>query len=1030
MNLTGIAFRFDRVVYVLTALMVVSGINAYFSLPKAQDPGFTIRTAVITTQLPGANPQKVEQLVTDKIEKVVQELPELDNVSSKSENGVSTIHANFKEKYRDMRPIFDRLRRKIDDINNLPDGVVGPFVNDEYGDVFGMVYALSGEGFSYAELKSYADDLRNQLLKIADISKVDIQGAQDEVIYVEYNNADLAKYGLSPLQLSQILSSSNILQPGGSIVLGRERISLEPSGNFDSLHDIRRTVIQLPEQKQVVYLEDIARVFRGYDDPVKSKARFSRQPVLVLSISIQKEGNILELGEKLKHIIPRLEENYPWGISITSVYLQSDLVTLAVDNFMVNLLQAVSIVMLVMLLFLGIRTGLVVSMLIPMSIAVSFLLMQFFEITINQVSLAALIIALGLLVDNAIVIVESIMVRMAEGDSPVAAAIHSGNELAVPLLISSLTTAAAFLSIFLAESAVGEYASDIFRVNSIALISSWVLAMTVIPLLARHLLKIKRESGKDKQEGLIYRLYLSILRPALRHRFIFLGVVAILFVLAINGLGLVPKVFIPPTTNAIINARINMPRGTDIETTDAVVKDIEQFMQSTLQVASSEQEKQQGVVNWLGFIGKGAPRYTLTANPEPRNSHHSSMIINTTDHLVIPEVIEKVMNYAQDQHPDLKIQMKKLENGTPIDFPVSVRISGVDFDELYRIVNPIKEKLLSLPGVLDVEDDWGMRSKKLDVKINQEQARLSNVSSQDVAVSLQSSLSGLQLTEYREQDKIIPVKLRSVQADRQNIEKLDGMMVYSQSSGNNVPLKQVADIEMDWQYSIIKRKDRERTITVNAQLKPGVTATEINSIFIPWLQDAAKQWRYGYAYELGGEAETSGDANKSITDKLAISGMIIVLLLVAQFNSIRKPVIILTTIPLGLIGVTIGLNLAQSVFGFFTILGVISLSGIIINNAIVLIDRIKIELDRGMTAQSAIVMAANQRLRPILLTTATTVGGMLPLWISHDPMFETMAVSIIFGLLFATIITLVLVPVLYSLFYKTDFSTYDFQHQF
>ena len=1029
MNLTSLAFRFDRVVYVLTALLVVSGITAYFDLPKAQDPGFTIRTAVITTQFPGASPERVEQLVTDKIEKVVQELPELDNVTSQSENGVSTVYVNIKERYREMRPIFDTLRRKVDAINDLPKGINGPFINDEFGDVFGMVYALSGQGFSYAELKTYADDVRSQLLKVPAISKVEIQGSQDEVVYVEYNNSRLTELGLSPQQVSNILSSANILQPGGAVLIGQERISLEPSGNFDSLEDIRRTVVQLPNRDDVVYLEDIADIYRGYIDPSKSKARFNGQPVLVISISMQEGGNILQLGDTLVKLIPELEKNYPWGIQITPLFFQPSLVADSVSNFMSNLLQAVTIVMLVMLTFLGLRTGLIVSLLIPMTIAISFMLMQLFDITINQISLAALIIALGLLVDNAIVVVESILVRRERGEDGLTAAVESGRELAVPLLISSLTTAAAFLSIFLAESTVGEYTADIFKVNTIALLSSWVLAMTVIPLLSKKMIRVSAKPAQENYNGVMYSSYRKILIPALKNKTIFLCLVGVCFAGAIFGLKFVTKVFIPPTTNPIINAKFNMPRGTAIETTEAIIIDIESFMQQQLTVSDEEiKDGKQGLLYSVSFIGKGAPRYTLSASPEPGNPHHTSMILITTDDLVIPDVIEQVQQYVSEKYPDLKLQMKKLENGAPIDFPISIRVSGNDFDSLYRIIAPIKEKLLSMNGVLDIEDDWGARSKKLVININQDQARRAKVSSEDVAISLQAGLSGLELTQYREQDKLIPITLRSVIADRQDIGKLDGMSVYSQSSGETVPLKQIADVNIAWQYSIIKRKNRDRTITVNAQLKPGVTATEINKEFNPWLVEYAKKWSYGYSYELGGEAESSGDANKSIADKLAISGMIIVLLLVAQFNSIRKPLIILTTIPLGLIGVTIGLLISNSIFGFFTILGIISLSGIIINNAIVLIDRIQIELEAGHNAKQAIIAATHQRLRPILLTTATTIGGMLPLWVSHDPMFETMAVSIIFGLAFATLLTLVLVPVLYSLFFRVDFEHYKYSH--
>ncbi len=1025
MNLTGIAFRFDRFVYVLVFLLVVSGIGAYFDLPKAQDPGFTIRTAVVKTQFPGASPERVELLITDRIEKAVQELPELDHVTSESQTGSSLVFANFKESYHNMRPIFDKLRRKIEDINDLPEGVVGPFVDDEYGDVFGMVYGLTGEGFSYSELKDIADDVRDELLKISMVSKVEIRGAQNQVIFVEYSNAHLTELGLSPQQLRKILTSANILQSGGNIRIGQERIALEPTGNFDSLDDLRKTVIQLPESKEVVYLDDIANIYRSYADPPKNKAHLNGKPALIISLSMQENGNILQLGEILKKRIPELESNYPWGIQLTPVFLQTELVENAVNNFMGNLAQAITIVMLLMLFFLGFRTGLIVSLLIPITIAVTFVLMDSFGITINQVSLAALIIALGLLVDNAIVITESILVKIEQGQDAVMAAIASGQELAVPLLISSLTTAAAFLSIFLAESTVGEYTADIFKVNTIALLSSWVLAMTIIPLLSKPLIKPKQNQQQENYQGIMYQTYRKILIPALKHRFVFILLVILCFGIAIVGLKYVTKVFIPPRTDPIINAKFNMPRGTAIETMEQIVADLENFMQKNLQVTEPEIDNgKPGLLYWVSFIGKGAPRFMLSADPEPQKPHHATFIMTTTDHLIIPEIIEQVTAYCEHRYPDLKVQMKKLENGKPIEFPVAIRVAGTEFDGLYKITSAIKHKLLATSGIMDVEDDWGPRSKKLIIDISQERARRAGVTSEDVAISLQAGLSGLNLTEYREQDKSIPVTLRSIAADRQDLGKLEGMTIYSQTTGTTVPLKQVADFNVAWQYGLIKRRDRDRTLTVNAQLLPGITATEINKQFNPWLEEATKTWPYGYSYELGGEAESSGDANQSIIEKLPISAMIIVLLLVAQFNSIRKPFIILTTIPLGIIGVTIGLLVANPVFGFFTILGIISLSGIIINNAIVLIDRIQIELDNGKSAPDAIIAATHQRLRPILLTTATTIGGMLPLWISHDPMFETMAISIIFGLAFATLLTLVLVPVLYSLFYQVSFKAF------
>ncbi len=1029
MNLTGFAIRNNTTIIVLTVLMAAYGVITYFQLPKQQDPGFTIRAAVVITQLPGASPARVEQLVTDKIEKAIQEIPELDFVTSESTQGVSFVTANFQEKYKDMRPIFDKLRRKIDDISDLPEGIRGPTVNDEYGDVYGIVYTLTGEGFNYRELNNIADEIRDELLKVDDVAKIQILGKLDEAIYVEYNNARLKELGLSPSGLAGILQSLNILQSGGDILTGPERITLEPTGNFESVEQIKNSVIQIPGSSSVVYLKDIADVYRDYQDPPEGLARTDSKPSIVLAVSMSEGGNILELGKRIDTAAPQIEANYPLGIEFKKIYFQPDQVHNSVQSFMGNLGQAVAIVLAVMLLFLGLRTGLIVSMLVPTTIVLTFVLMQTFEITINQISLAALIIALGLLVDNAIVMAESIMVRRQNGEDAVSAAIAAGGELALPLLVSSLTTAAAFLCIFLAESAVGEYTADIFKVVTIALLASWLLAMTVIPLLTVRLMKIKQvKTDTVPFSTSMYRIYRRILIWCVRHKLIFILIVIGCFYLGLQGLKYVPQVFIPPRTDPVISGEFNLPFGTAIETTEQMVKDIEQYWQENYKVDSQQlADGKRGISSWVAFIGQAAPRYELAVDPGSDKPHASKFIIHTTDAEIIPQVITDTTNYLQDLYPDVEIIMKKLENGTPIAYPIQVRVYGKDIDQLYDIVNVLKDQLRQTVGVLFVNDDWGIQTKKLLVEIDQDRARRAGVTNQDVATSLQSSLSGIELTQYRENDDLIPITMRTSSAERQDIGKLDNITVYS-NTGEAVPLKQVADIQLDWQNGIIKRRDRDKAITVQALLLPGVTATEVGSEFFPWLQDHAQNWEHGYSYELGGESETSGDANEAIAAKLPISGMLIVLLLVAQFNSVRKPLIILATIPLGLIGITIGLLVARSVFGFFTILGLISLSGIIINNAIVLIDRIKIEMEEnGLTADHAIIQACQQRLRPILLTTATTVGGMLPLWISHDPMFETMAVSIIFGLLFATLLTLAVVPVLYSTFFRVSFKDYQYQ---
>lgn len=1018
MALTAAAIAQNRVTGVLVTLLIFSGILAYIALPKAQDPGFTIRTAVITTKLPGASPERVEQLVTDKIEKKAQEMPEVDNITSDTRTGISIVKVNFKEVYKEMRPIFDDLRRKIDDVaGDLPDGVDGPYVNDEFGDVFGSVYALTGEGFSNAELKDIADEIRDELLKEPDIAKVNIHGARQEVVFVEYNNSRLAELGLSPQSLSTSLGNVNILSSGGSVTSGRERIVLEPTGNIESVEALGRTVIQLPGNS-VVYLGDIVDVKRGYRDPPDNFARVNGQPALALAISLREGGDILKLGERLDSIMPLIEARYPIGVEIEKIWFQAELVTKTVADFNSSLIQAIGIVLLVIVAFLGLRTGLVVATLIPATMIITFFFMQVFGVTINQISLAALIIALGLLVDNAIVIVESVLVKREEGMPAVQAAIEAGQEMRTPLLISSLTTGAAFMPIGLAESAVGEYTADIFYVVTMALLLSWLLAMTLIPLLTTLLLKDspKVSGEQNKSEGFLYRVYRVILQSVLRFRFVFLLFVVGVFVASLWGLQFVPAQFIAPSEDPVFTGKLELPLGTSIETNEAMVRDLDIFLNDTFY---SPGEGEQRINNWMMFIGEGGPRFALTVDPPNQNPANSFLIATATNGPDVDDIIPAVQKFLVERHPDLSNQITRLENGPPVGYPIQIRISGPDIENLYRLANEVTEKLYSYDAVFSVKNTWGLQTKKMVVRVDQDRALRAGVTSTDVAYSLRAGLSGIDLTQYREGDQLIPITLRSVAADRQDISKLDGLTIYSTTLGKSVPLKQVADVKLTFEPGIIERRDRERTLTLKGQLTGSATATEINRTLLPWLEERSREWPSGFRYEVGGESETSDDANASIAAKLPLALMVVILLLVFQFNSIRRPIIILTTIPLGMIGVTVGLLVAKSSMGFFTLLGIIALSGIIINNAIVLIDRIKIEIEElQKPPKEAVVAAALQRFRPIMLTTATTVLGMMPLWISGTAMFKPMAVAIIFGLLFATLLTLLVVPVLYSLLFR------------
>ena len=1021
MDLTRLAIEKNRITIAALVVVLAAGASAYQTMSRAEDPGFTVRAARVLTLFPGASPERVEQLVTDPIEEVIGELPEIDHLSSTSKTGVSIVMVNVRDEFGDLRPIWDGLRRKVDRVT-LPEGARRPQVNDEFGDVFGIVVTLTGDGFSDAELKQVADEVRDELLRIGDVAKVDIYGAQSERIFVEYDNARLAELGLSPLQLQGILAGANVIIPGGELRTGIERIAIEPTGNFESLDDLRRTVVSLPGRPEIVFLDDLVDISRGYSQPPSSRVFASGETALALGIAMREGGNIITLGDVVRDELERIEASYPVGIEFDLLAFQPEIVERKVREFVSSLGQAIAIVLGVMLVFLGIRTGLVVASLVPTAMVMAIMVMGFFGIGLDQMSLAALIIALGMLVDNAIVMAESIMVQMAAGRPRLDAAVDSARELRAPLLISSLTTAAAFLPIALADSTTGEYTAPLFWVITITLLSSWLLALTMTPLLCTHFLRVETVAAGERFSGRLYSVYRGLLLACVRRPVTTLAAVLGVFALALLGFGTLPSVFFPPSDRATFTTTYELPAGASIERTLEVVEEIDDFIGAELGVS---ERRAAGVTNWATFVGNGGPRFYLGHNPEPPNPQFAFGLLNATDREAInADLIPRLGAFCRDRFPELEVTLRPLGLGPPVAAPVEVRLSGREPNTLFGMVDALKAELRAMPETTTVADDWGSFTKKLLVDVDQPRARRAGVSSRDVAVSLQTALSGFETTQYREGDSVIPVTLRSTLASRPDVTRLESLNVYSQS-GAAVPLLQVADASVVWEPSVIRRRDQLRTVTVAADLRPGETASDIVARLSPWLAAEAEQWPLGYRYEFGGEEESSVKANRSVTEKAPVAGLIVLMLLVGQFNSLRRTAIILFTIPLGLIGVVAGLLLMQSYFGFMTLLGVIALAGIIINNAIVLIDRIGIEInDNGLEPPHAIVEAAQSRLRPILLTTATTVAGLLPLWFGGGPMWEPMAIAIIFGLLGATTLTLGVVPVLYSLFFRVRFDRF------
>ncbi|MGF1703550.1 efflux RND transporter permease subunit [Photobacterium makurazakiensis] len=1025
MDITSLALKKKQLMSLIVLAAIILGISAFLSIPQAQDPGFPIRTAQVITPFPGASPEHVEELVTDKLEKAIQEMPELDSVKSISKYGVSIITVDIQDSHKNLRPIWDSLRRKVDGVQNeLPASAGRSSVNDEYGDVFGIVISIVANDYQYGELKTIADQVRDEFLRLPLVGKVDIYGTQEERIYIEYENSHLQELGLSPNYLTQFLSNKNVILTGGEWQTQHEVMSIEPSGNLESVEALKRTFVPLPNSNDVLPLGNIAHIYRGYESPPKSMVTTNGDTSLTLAISMIDGGNIVKLGDQVSTLLGELEQTYPWGVDFETVAYQPKLVENTVNSFVDNLLQAIAVVSGVMLITLGLRTGLIVASLIPVTIAATIGIMYWLGIGLDQVSLAALMIALGMLVDNSIVIAESIMTRMQRGQKATHAAIEAANELKLSLLTSSLTTSAAFLPIFLAESTTGEYTAPLFKVVSITLLASWFFSLTMIPLLCTLFLKVKQSppsstqakptaSEDNPQSNKAERLYGKALSTLLRRRYSTLAVVLMVFTVAIYSFRLIPVIFFPPSEDPTFKLEIELPVGTPISKTVAITKEIDVFL-NTLKPTGDQKE---GLTNWAAFIGNGGPRYVLSHTTKPASPNYALYILNTTSGAVVDRMMEEIDQHIFNQFPDVVHSTRKIENGAAISNPIEVRIMGNDTDQLFNIADSVKQKLAIMDGTRGISDDWGNKTKNLFVNIDEAQAQRLGINNTDIAQVIQASTTGVQISEYRENEDIIPIMLKA-NTQRYNNNDLPTSINVLTHDLDSVPIGQLAKANLEWQPALIPRRDRMKTITVASSLAPNVTAAKINQELRPWLTQQQTKWPNGYRWELGGVAESSGNANASIFAKLPIAGVIILVLLMAQFNCIRKTAIILMTIPLGLIGVAFGLLVTQSYIGFMTLLGIISLAGIVINNAIVLIDRIELEKQNGRTHYHAIIEAAKRRMRPILLTTATTVVGMIPLWIGGGIMWEPMAIAIIFGLLGATVLTLGVVPVLYAVLFR------------
>lgn len=1005
LNLSEWALRHQSFVAYLLGLIVVAGTMAYQTLGRAEDPEFTIKTMVVTAEWPGATAREMEQQVTDRLEKKLQETPYLDFVQSYSEPGRCFIFVNLKDYAPNAAVPFAwyTVRKKLRDIvHTLPEGVLGPFFNDEFGDTYGTIYAFTADGFSHAELKDAVDDVRQELLRIPDVAKVDLIGIQQEKIYVEISHRKLATLGIHPTLIVDTLRRQNSMNSAGSIETASDQIYLRVSGDLRSVEAIREIGIEANGKQ--FRLGDISRVYRGYAEPITPKFRFKGEDAIGLAISMTKGGDILQLGRRLDAEIQRLQAQLPVGIDIHQVSDQPQVVRRSVNEFMKTLLEAVVIVLAVSFLSLGWRTGLVVALSIPLVLAMTFVVMKLLGIDLQRISLGALIIALGLLVDDAIISVEMMVVKMEEGWDRMKAATFAYTSTAFPMLTGTLVTAAAFTPVGFAKSSAGEYCFTIFAVVGIALLASWVVAVIFTPYIGFLILPdLHGKAGHNADQvyhGGWYDRFRRLVAGCLRHRRLVLIVTLAVFVLSLGAFRLVEQQFFPFADRPEVLIDLWLPQGSSIAATE----------QETIK-AEALLKDDPDVVNFVSYVGSGSPRFYLPLDQQLDRNNFAQLVVLTKDLEARERLLTRLRTAFDNDFTLLRARLNRLENGPPVGFPIQFRVSGLDIAQTRRIADEVATLVRANPHTLDVQLDWSEPSKAVHLDVDQDKARVLGVSSQDISFALNTLLSGLKITEYREGNKLIDVLGRAEPGERRDPALLGEINIQA-GNGKAVPLSQLARIEYGFEEGLIWRRDRFPTFTVRSDIRDDTQAPVVAAQIDPLLEPIRAKLPPGYRIEVGGAVESSAKAQASIDAVMPVMFVALITLLMIQLQSVKRTIMVLLTAPLGMIGVTLFLLLFHIPFGFVATLGVIALAGMIIRNSVILIDQIEQDIAAGAKPWNAIIEAAVRRLRPILLTAAAAILGMIPL--THSVFWGPMAVAIMGGLLVATVLTLLFLPALYA----------------
>lgn len=1001
MNLAEFSIRKRTVTWFFTVLIAVGGIWAYNGLGKLEDPSFTIKTAVIATPYPGASPLEVENEVTALIESAAQKLGQTDKVRSLSKEGLSMVYVDIKPSYtaRDLPQIWDELRRKVTDVQTqLPPGAGPSLVNDDYGDVYGVYYALTGEGYTFRELEDHADLLRRELLLVEGVANVEIAGVQTETIYVEIDRSRMAQLGIGTQEIFNLLQAQNIVTGSGSAEVGPELIRISPSGYFSSVDALSSLLLRGGDGRSI-RLGDLATIKRGYVDPPSKAMRYNGRPALGIGISNVDGGNVIHIGEAVHKRIQELVGLTPVGMELGMIYYQADTVADSIRDFVTNLLEALVIVIGILLIFMGFRSGILIGAVLLLTILVTFIAMRIMSIDLHSISLGALIIALGMLVDNAIVVADGILVGVQKGQDGASAAIDVVNQTQVPLLGATIIAAIAFAPIGLSPDSTGEFCKSLFQVVSISLLLSWVLAVTVTPLLGIAILKGNTaETAVDPYDTPLYRAYRRFLVFCLSRRKMVLLIVAGLMVLSFVGFGFVDKSFFPSSTSPMFTVDFWTQRGTSVEATLKEVRIMEEFLLSQPEIESV-----------ASYAGEGALRFILTYTPGDPASDYGHLVVTAKDSEGAEALKGRLADFVRTNQPHLDPRIRSFAKGTSSGAKVQVRFLGKEPLHLRRLAGKATEVFASDPDAVNIRNDWGERAKVIRPELN-DSVQLLGLSRQDVANAVKMAFTGVTAGLYREGEKLLPIVARLPHSERGSVESLEETQIWSALNRRYIPFSQfISRIDTVAEDSFVYRLNRKKSLTVECD-----SATDRSGALFTRLrpQIEAIPLPHGVEMEWGGEYESSQEAQSGLMGMIPLGFLAIVIILVMLFNGYRQPLVILMCLPLSVMGLTLGLLTMDRSFDFLSMLGFLSLAGMLIKNAIVLIDQIDLEMSEGKTPLEAVIESGVSRSRPVMMASMTTVLGMVPLF--FDVLFSAMAVTIMFGLTVATVLILVVVPVLYG----------------